>query len=63
MGFKDWFGKGKKTVAENREAVVDGVDKAADLADDKTGGKYADQIDQGAEEANDFVEGLGDEDQ
>lgn len=63
MGFKDWFGKGKKMVAENRETAVDGIDKAADLADDKTGGEYTDQIDQGAERAKDFVEGPGDEDQ
>ena len=31
----------------------DGIDKAADVADEKTGGKYDDKIDTGAEKAKD----------
>jgi hypothetical protein len=58
MGFMDWFKKGQKAAAENKEAVKDGIDKAADVADDKTGGQYTEQIDQGAEAAKDYVEGL-----
>ena len=39
-----------------------GVDKAGDFADDKTGGKYGEQIDQGAEKAKDGLDGLDGQD-
>jgi hypothetical protein len=58
MGFKDWFSRAKDLAADNEEAVKDGIDKAADVADDKTGGRFSEQIDQGAETAKDFVDGL-----
>jgi hypothetical protein len=61
MGFMDWFKKGKQTAAENQETVTQGIDKVADVADDKTGGQYTEQIDQGAEAAKDYVEGLDEE--
>jgi MT0933-like antitoxin protein len=61
MGFSDWFKKGKNTAAENKDAVKEGIDKGADMADEKTDGKYTEQIDQGAEKAKDMVDGLGDE--
>jgi hypothetical protein len=57
----DWFKKGKQAAAENKEAVKDGIDKVADVADDKTGGQHSEQIDQGAETAKDYVEGLDEE--
>lgn len=67
MGFMDslkgMMGKGKEVAADHEDAVQDGIDKAADMADDKTGGKYSDQIDTGAEKAKEVVEGLdGDDD-
>ena len=49
MGFLD---DAKKLVDEHDEQVDEAIEKAGDLADDKTGGKYADQIDQ----AQDFAE-------
>jgi hypothetical protein len=61
MGFSDWFKNAKDTAVENKDTVTDGIDKAADLADDKTGGEYTEQIDTGAEKAKDVVEGLGNE--
>jgi hypothetical protein len=61
MGFSDWFKKSKDTAVENKDTVTDGIDKAADVADDKTGGEYTEQIDTGAEKAKDVVEGLGNE--
>lgn len=61
MGFMDWFKKGEKEAAENKETVTGGIDKVADVADDKTGGQYTEQIDQGAEKAKDYVEGLDEE--
>jgi hypothetical protein len=43
--------------------VGSAVDKAADVADDKTGGKYTEQIDQGADKVKDTLDSLdGDED-
>lgn len=36
----------------------DAIDKAADFADDKTGGKYSDKIDDVAEKAKDVVDKL-----
>ncbi len=39
----------------NDDKVEEGVDKAADVADDKTGGEYTDQIDSGAEQAKDAL--------
>jgi hypothetical protein len=40
------------------EKIADGLDKAADLADEKTGGKYSDKIEQAAEKAKDALDGL-----
>ena len=45
-------GKGKQ--------VESGIDKVADVVDDKTGGKHTDKIDDAAEKAKDFVEKLDD---
>ncbi|KAA3640588.1 MAG: antitoxin [Armatimonadetes bacterium] len=65
MGFMDsvkgMVSKGKDLAGDHADKVQDGIDKAADVADDKTGGKYSDQIDSGAEKAKDFVEGLDDD--
>jgi hypothetical protein len=61
---KGWFGMAKKQAAEREDQVTAGIDKAADEVDDKTGGRYTEQIDQGAEKTKDFVEGLdGDPDE
>ena len=66
MGFMDslkgMMGKGKDLAAENEDAILDGIDKAADMADEKTDGKYTDQIETGAEKAKEVVEGLDGED-
>ncbi|GGM73194.1 hypothetical protein GCM10012275_49770 [Longimycelium tulufanense] len=35
----------KELVTGREQQVKEGVDKAADIADEKTGGKYTDQID------------------
>lgn len=58
MGFMD---KAKDALNEHGDKVDDGIDKAADIADDKTGGKYTEHIDTGAEKAKDVVDGLKDE--
>jgi hypothetical protein len=58
MGIGDFVDKGKDLVSGNSEKAKDGIDKGADVADDKTGGQYSDQIDKGADAAKDAVDGL-----
>lgn len=64
MGFMDsvkgMFSKGKDMAGEHADKIQGGIDKAADVADDKTGGKYSDKIDTGAKKAKDLIEGLDD---
>lgn len=38
--------------------IDEGIDKAADIVDDKTGGKYSSQIDAGAEKVKDAIDSL-----
>lgn len=37
--------KGREFAAQNPDKIDDAIEKAGDLADRKTGGKYADQVD------------------
>ncbi|CAN5808730.1 antitoxin [soil metagenome] len=55
MGFID---KIKSTLSGNAKQAEKVIEKAADLADSKTGGKHSKQIDGAAEKAKDFVEKL-----
>ena len=57
MGFLD---KAKELAGQHADKVEQAIDKAADMVDEKTGGKYADQIDKGAESAKGFVGDDGD---
>lgn len=64
MGFMDKL-KGAKDKAadlaeEHEEKIDDGIDKAADFADDKTGGKHSDKIDSAAEKAKGAVDKIVD---
>jgi hypothetical protein len=53
MGFlDDAMGKAKDAFAEHDEKVDDAIEKAGDMVDDKTGDKYAGQVDQ----AQDFLQ-------
>lgn len=52
--------KAAAAVDEHEEKIDDAIDRAADLVDDKTGGKHAEKIDKAAEKAKDAVEKLGD---
>jgi hypothetical protein len=48
MGFlDDAMDKAKGLIDEHDEKVDDAIEKAGDLVDDKTGDKYAGQIDKG----------------
>ena len=55
------FDKVKGLAGQHADKVEGAVDKGADVVDEKTGGKYSDQIDKGAEAAKGFVEGEGDQ--
>ncbi|MFE5290243.1 antitoxin [Nocardia sp. NPDC056611] len=46
---KGLVGKGKEVAAQNAEKVERAVDKAGQVIDEKTGGKYSSQIDKGAD--------------
>jgi hypothetical protein len=43
--------KAKDMVSENRDRIEDGLDKAGDMINQRTGGKHGDKIDQGLEKA------------
>jgi hypothetical protein len=58
MGIGDYVDNAKDLAAGNSDKVKDGIDKGADVADDKTDGKYSGQIDQGADAAKDAIDGL-----
>ena len=63
VGIFDKFKKKAAEVAEDHgDRIETGIDKAADFADDKTGGKYSDKIESGSEAAKDFVEKLDTDD-
>ena len=58
MGLLDkLLGKAGDVAEQHSDKVKEGIDKVADIADDK----YSDQIDSGAEKAKDVVDDLGDE--
>ena len=49
------FDKAKKLAEGNKDKIADGVDKATDIADDKTGGKFTEQLDKVDEAAEKFA--------
>lgn len=56
--FKDKADDAKKLAAKHSDKIADGIDKGADLIDDKTGGKHSDKIDSAAEKAKDALDKL-----
>jgi ABC-type transporter Mla subunit MlaD len=51
-----------KDLAKGKGEQIDSaIDKAADFADDKTGGKHTDKIEQAADKAKDVVDKLDDQ--
>ncbi|HQV57020.1 MAG TPA: antitoxin [Ilumatobacteraceae bacterium] len=55
MGF---FDKIKNLLKGNKSKVEQGLDKAADTIDSKTGGKYSEKIDSGVDKAKDVLNKL-----
>ncbi len=59
MGFMDNIkGKVADAVDDHGDKIADGIDKAATLADDKTGGKHHDKIAGATDKAKDALDGL-----
>ncbi|MGY2747028.1 antitoxin [Pseudarthrobacter sp. O4] len=52
----DLKGKAQKVIGGNQQAIKDGIEKAGDFVDSKTGGKHADKIDSVQRGASDFVD-------
>ena len=63
MGFLDGLlskfkGKTETTVDDHGEKIGSEIDKGADVADQKTGGKYSEPIDTGADKSKDTLDSL-----
>ncbi len=56
--FDNMKDKASDLVDEHGEQVGEGVDKAGDFVDEKTGGQYADKVDQGQTAAKDALDNL-----
>lgn len=52
---KGLVNKGQELASEHSDKVQNVIDKAAGIADDKTGGKYSEKIDKAAEAAKKVV--------
>lgn len=63
MGFlDDAKDKVKDLLDGHEDKVTDGIEKAGDLVDEKTGGKYEDKVDMAQDKATDAVEKLAGDD-
>ncbi|PSS45294.1 hypothetical protein C6401_04185 [Arthrobacter woluwensis] len=56
--FDDLKGKAQDLVQGNEQAIKDGIEKVGDFIDDKTGGKFAGQVDAVQDGASNFVDNL-----
>jgi hypothetical protein len=59
---KGWFGGGKAkvqgTVSTHADTIKGGIDKAGNVVDDKTHGKYTDKVTAAQEKGKEIVDGL-----
>ena len=51
----DFFDQAKKLASEHEDLVDSGLDKAADLVKDKTGGKYDEHVDTAQDKLEGFL--------
>ncbi|MGN6333913.1 MAG: antitoxin [Motilibacteraceae bacterium] len=56
--FDELKDKAEQAVDAHGEQVGQGLDKAGDLIDERTGGTYSGQIDTGVDKAKDVLDGL-----
>ncbi|MDP5225893.1 MULTISPECIES: antitoxin [Arthrobacter] len=57
--FDDLQGKAQELIQGNEEAIKGGIEKVGDFIDDKTGGKFEDQVNALQDGASNLVAGLG----
>ncbi len=59
MGLKDKFDKakdkGQEMAREHGDKIDKGIDRGKDFMDEKTGGKYSEQMEKGADKAREGV--------
>ena len=60
---KDAAKKAEETAAEHKDQIREAVHKAQDVADQRTGGKYSEQLQKAAAKADGVVDRLKDPDQ
>ena len=60
--FDNMKDKATELVDQHGDQVGDGVDKAGDFVDERTGGQYADKVDQGQEGLKNALDGLDGQD-
>src|SRR6516225_6868981 len=53
--FSEFEDKAKQLASEHPEQVDEGLKRAGDLADQRTGGRFGDQIQQGEQRAEDYL--------
>jgi len=56
--FDNLKGKVSDLVDSNSDKIADGMDKAGEFLDSKTGGKHTDKIETGKDKLRDALEGL-----
>jgi hypothetical protein len=60
MGMMDEMkDKAKEAAGKHGDKIDEGMDKAGEMAKEKTGGKHDDKIDQGVERGKEALEDLG----
>ncbi|MGH8829376.1 MAG: antitoxin [Jiangellaceae bacterium] len=57
MGIDEIKDKASELLSEHGDKIEEGLDKAADFVDDKTGGKHSEHIDAAVDKAKDFIPG------
>jgi hypothetical protein len=57
----DMKDKAGDLASEHGDKVKEGMEKAGDFIDEKTGGKHSDKIDKGVEKGQDLVDEMGGE--
>jgi hypothetical protein len=59
MGIGDMADKAKDAMGAHKDKLDEGIEAAGDKADEKTGGKYAQQVDKGQDMARDAADRHG----
>jgi hypothetical protein len=61
MGFDELKNKAKDLIGEHGDKVDQGVERAGQFADDKTGGTHSEHIDKGEDKLKEGLRNFGDQ--